>query len=456
MRAGRRGVASAAALVLVAALASAALVGPEGAAPGAAAKLDFGDAPDGEPTGYPNRQLGKFPTKLRSNGARATVGGFHLGPQVDAENDAHRPAREFHNDGVVLGSGISCGAAELAVLVTLDEPAPAGGKTVYFNFWADFDHSGSWAGGDRCAKEHAVADASLTVRAGERMTIFEVEFEFGSYSTPIWTRSILSGAPLGREAPTGEVGPGEVEDLPMPFYVPTGQVSCGTGLLRHGGSGRAPISIAKSLYPLRFTEVTSIRPGKWTAKLPAPDGRTAGPGLPRQPNPLLPRRGRIELRSLPGHVDLPRRFEIVRVHGRVVPLRGFQRIFKCRFIVGHGIQIRKPDALRPGGATVTVSLSGGWRHGLFADPKGEHPSRLCVRLRTAPPVAGPVRIVVRDQSGALVDESTVMLGADGTARKDVGIAELGRYSVSASVEVKGKKGSATATVDVTDAQGSCP
>lgn len=67
-----------------------------------------------------------------------------------------------------------------------------------------------------------------------------------------------------------------------------------------------------------------------------------------------------------------------------------------------------------------------------------------------------MRVVVRDQSGALVDESTVTLGADGTGRKDVGIAELGRYSVSASVEAKGKKGSATATVDVTDAQGSCP
>ena len=399
----------------------------EGAASGAAAKLDFGDAPDGEPTGYPNRQLGKFPTKLRSNGARATVGGFHLGPQVDGEVDAHRPAREFHNDGVVLGSGISCGAAELAVLVTLDEPAPAGGKTVHFNFWADFDHSGSWAGGDRCAKEHAVVDAPLTVPAGVRLTIFEVPFEFGSYSSPVWTRSILSRAPLGRRPGRQS---GRAVELPMPFYL-TGQVSC-------NGSGTAkPVarrSRSPSLSPLASPR---SRASAQEVDVTAGSGRAAGPAAA---NPNL--RGRIKLIELAGARE-PRGS---RSSGRTAAS------CRCASFSRSSMPLHRRPASRSGpalplGRDRPVSLSGGWRN-LFTDPRASIP-QLCLRLHTSPPVAGgvgrrarPVRRARRQarsrsaptgrRAGCRHRRARPLLGGD----------------------VGPKKGSATATW-TTDAEGNC-
>ena len=60
-----------------------------------ATRGDYGDAPDGRPTGYPAAfaQTGNFPTLAASNGAATRdVSQAILGPSASVENDANDPA----------------------------------------------------------------------------------------------------------------------------------------------------------------------------------------------------------------------------------------------------------------------------------------------------------------------------------------------------------------------------
>ncbi len=173
---------------------------------------DFGDAPDGRPTGYGPQ--GRFPSVLASDGARAERLNVRLGDRVDREPDAHQVRGDRGDDGVA-GQFRACRESFIQVTVRVGR-LPARG-TAYLNLFADFDRDGRWRGSSACgqdgAPEWAVRNFRIDLaRQRRRVQTYTIPFTAGRFASPrFWRRVTLSvDQPLG--GPRGLIRRGEVED----------------------------------------------------------------------------------------------------------------------------------------------------------------------------------------------------------------------------------------------------
>ena len=218
--------------VTVAALASAT------ALPGASSeRADYGDAPDGRPTGYGPR--GEFPSLLKNDGARAANTSFaFLGKDVTRELDSLQVDQDRRDDGVFVRL-VPCQMSEALVLVTL--PKPGAGGTAFLNLFFDWNRDGRWEGADgRCSGaapgEWVVRNAPVNLSGQDaREQLYRVRFRAGSFVGSMWMRAVLSvDQQLRDETGRGAVARGEVEDS---IYTKDGKLACFANPVEHGKSG---------------------------------------------------------------------------------------------------------------------------------------------------------------------------------------------------------------------------
>ena len=191
---------------------------------------DYGDAPDGTPTGYPAgfAQTGAFPTTLGNDGARALAAtGAHLGVGESLEDGAADPADP---DGVpnLTGTDADDGVTGLVIqLVSIPPPAalglnvsvPAGGVsgTYFLNVLIDLNMDGAWGGVIQPGvTEWPVQNFPVTVAAGGSVPVTTPFFLFGAGNRlpdPAWMRIAVTSTPVPANwTGTGEFASGEIED----------------------------------------------------------------------------------------------------------------------------------------------------------------------------------------------------------------------------------------------------
>ncbi len=169
----------------------------------AAARLDFGDAP--EQLGSVALFLTKFPTTLARDGARhAAVEGFTLGRLIDVENNGQRsmasngddlnPSQLDDEDGIVFPDPLVPG--EIAVVRV---HAPKGG---FLDAWIDFDGNTDWS-----EANNRIFNAVQLVTP---VTILSFPVPVGAKLGNTYSRFRLSEK--GGLDFKGFGGPGEVED----------------------------------------------------------------------------------------------------------------------------------------------------------------------------------------------------------------------------------------------------
>ena len=212
--------------------------------------LDFGDAPDSS-----------YPTLLASDGARHAVllGGFNLGPLIDAEPDGLPHPAALGDDGNNLADedGVSFvtplrQARQACVDVQLTAPLPG-----LLDAWVDFDRNGNWDSGEQ------IFNGQLLAPGPNPGLCFTVPS--GSVPGPTFARFRLSSN--GALGPDGFAQDGEVEDyqrviIPENPTVPAGHHQhrrvAGTGGLAVDWAAQAP-------YPYQLQHTTNLlgdaRPG---------------------------------------------------------------------------------------------------------------------------------------------------------------------------------------------------
>lgn len=228
---------------------------------------DYGDAPDGGPTGYPAgfAQTGNFPTTEVNDGARAlSASGARLGASASVEAGAVDPADP---DGApnLVNTDLDDGITSLVVqLVSIPPPAALGlsvsvptggtGGTYFVNVLIDLNMDGDW--GDIIqpgVTEWPVQNLPVTVAAGGSVAVTTPFFLFGAGNRlpdPAWMRIAVTSTP----APPGWTGTGafalgEVEDhlVRLPRIagkrLPAPGISCPPGLfLFPDGVNQIPFS----------------------------------------------------------------------------------------------------------------------------------------------------------------------------------------------------------------------
>lgn len=199
---------------------------------GAGHAQDFGDAPDGAPTGYPAgfAQSGRFPTLLSSNGARALSGqGARLGTDISMEPDA------------LPGGDADDGLTDLVIqLVSIPPPARMGlvvylppgstGGTWYVNALIDMNMDGTWGGTTETGlQEWAVQNQPLTLAPGTSVPLVTPFFLFGNGNrlpSRAWMRLAVTPVPVPSGwSGAGEFAAGEIEDhlIELPADIRTGE-----------------------------------------------------------------------------------------------------------------------------------------------------------------------------------------------------------------------------------------
>lgn len=210
------------------------------AAASSVAVADFGDAPDGEPTGYPVgfAQTGKFPSLLASNGARTVdVSNATLGPDITAETDAILAGDT--DDGIVsLFTTLTQIPPPTAMTVNVTADASAAGGSYYLNTLIDLNMDGEWGGmGASGESEWVVQNYPVNVAPGVVTPVTPPSFAFTNGNrvpSVSWMRIALTKemVPDGWDG-TGEFTSGEIEDhiIEMPLVngkeVPMLTVDCG-------------------------------------------------------------------------------------------------------------------------------------------------------------------------------------------------------------------------------------
>jgi hypothetical protein len=209
--------------------------------------IDFGDAPDGTPTGYtvPQAQQGAFPSLLANGGATATVGcNFWIGERVTAEADYVDPldpdpqnpnarppgsnipnATSDYDDGVgyewhiAPQSTIDRLPAELEFAVQVNS---LGGQQAFFNVLVDANRDGDWEESTISgAGEWAVRNHPVSLREGfVTYKLPRIRFPIDASGMPdcMWARITLSTGLAGIQSElawsgTDLLGEGEVEDI---------------------------------------------------------------------------------------------------------------------------------------------------------------------------------------------------------------------------------------------------
>lgn len=224
-------------------------------------KYDFGDAPD---TGYftyygsNGTNLGSFPSKLASFGARAVeTNDVWLGNDANKESDAKLINGDSYDDGVDADLK-SCKTSKAKVLVSVKNPGETAG-TAYLNIYFDWNKDGVWSGADECADEWAVRNFPIDLSAQDNaIEVYIPEFTAGSNVKNIWYRAIITKnerLTYLNQNGQGEFASGEVEDYGpiLPANGKTFGAVCRPDLLiiKHGKEGtfnikKKPNSIALS------------------------------------------------------------------------------------------------------------------------------------------------------------------------------------------------------------------
>ncbi|MBI4912223.1 MAG: hypothetical protein HY823_05760 [Acidobacteria bacterium] len=298
---------------------------------------NFGNAPDGTPTGYPTvfgiinpAQTGSFPTKLANNGARTlSIADGILGTQAKQTADA--AIGDFSDvdglqDMTVVLTSIPPPAA-MAVKVT----APTGGSggTMYLNVLFDRNMNGNWNDAD----EWVVKNHPVNLPApGTSATVTPPAFPFSTGAVlpdPAWMRVALTREQIqgGTWNGTGSFSSGEVEDwlvnlaaLPgnPPKRVPILTVEPGGPYKFPNGVGNKNIQFTVTNwavpqgtfnYTLVHTGLGAVALGAWNKVPPVPIGSFMAPlgapnpqvvaGVANSPGPAaLPDQWRVTVEAI--------------------------------------------------------------------------------------------------------------------------------------------------------------
>lgn len=207
-------------------------------------RADYGDAPDGRPTGYGPQ--GEFPSLLKSDGARARTTSYaHLGKDVTRELNSLQVDQDRRDDGVFVRL-VPCQESEALVLVTLPTAGQPARGTGFLNIFFDWNRDGRWEGADRrCGgsppREWIVRNAPVNLsNQGGREQLYRVRFRAGSFVGSMWTRTVLSvDEQLRDETGRGAVARGEVEDS---IHTKDGNLTCFANPVGHGKSGAVTVA----------------------------------------------------------------------------------------------------------------------------------------------------------------------------------------------------------------------
>ena len=189
---------------------------------------DYGDAPDGGPTGYPApfAQTGAFPTLFGTGGAYALdTSRATLGPTASAEADAADPADPDGAPNLVNTDGDD-GIVDFALVLNQIPPLAALGVTVsggsggafFLNVVIDLNMDGAWGGhASNGEPEWVVKNFPVTVAAGETVPVSPPAFAFGNGNRlpdGAWMRIALTSEPVPGSDWNGggAFGAGEIED----------------------------------------------------------------------------------------------------------------------------------------------------------------------------------------------------------------------------------------------------
>lgn len=218
-----------------------------------AAKLDFGDAPDGYKA-YASGTKGNYPSKLLNDGARAQkTNKVWLGGKVDKEKNSKQINRDLHDDGFQF-KGKSYKSSKAVFLVHKAKKSTKG--TVYLNAWFDFNRDGDWDD----SKEWGVRNFPVKLKLQKKkVKPYVVRLKAGKRVKNIVMRATVSYKQR-MTGYTGVISKGEVED-----YAPNGMRKKGAKpkyaaycdpkplLLKHGKSGQ--LKIKKKMSSKTFASV---------------------------------------------------------------------------------------------------------------------------------------------------------------------------------------------------------
>jgi hypothetical protein len=173
---------------------------------------DFGDAPDGRPTGYfGGATLGAFPSLHARDGAHAhDTGVVRFGASASNEPDARLVDADTSDDGVAVTLR-PCATSTAYVSVSA---APGATGTAYVNLLFDWNRNGLWSGQDRCASEWPVRNVAIDLaQHGAGTRVYAIPFRGGVQTRNLWYRALISHEQRWTtEAGTGAIARGEVED----------------------------------------------------------------------------------------------------------------------------------------------------------------------------------------------------------------------------------------------------
>lgn len=211
-----------------------------------AAGGDYGDAPDGAPTGYaePFAQTGQFPTREASGGPAASdVSVMVLGSAASAEDGPEDPEDPDGRPNLApVDTDSDDGSEEFTLqLVSAPPTAQAGfavsahpeseGGKFYLNVLLDLNGDGRWGGGaDGDLPEWVVQNLAVTVTPGTTAFVRPPLFRYGGprgVPEASWMRAALTREPIAGAIweGGGQFEAGEIEDYLMRLPRPGGQCS---------------------------------------------------------------------------------------------------------------------------------------------------------------------------------------------------------------------------------------
>jgi len=220
----------------------------------AAIQGDYGDAPEGQDTGYAPPAIGEFPT-LYDFGMPpghdvihrfpldvVFLGDITKGDTATEEPDGQVVDRDL-DDGVIPADLRACAEQTIDIEVTVQPDAPKA-EAYYLNLLFDWNHDGQWEGQESCsptenfpdgrAHEWAIRNLLLdqppyNVGPGFRGQITTPAFLTGTDPERLWFRATVSTQPVDETVyvPVDQGGPGwdgsgyflygETEDYGWPF-----------------------------------------------------------------------------------------------------------------------------------------------------------------------------------------------------------------------------------------------
>ncbi len=228
--------------------------------------FDFGDAPDGRPTGYlVGVMQGTFKTTTASNGARTKkTSEVWLGEKVNREGEPNMTDKDEYDDGVAVDLQ-RCQTSTAEVAVHVRHPGKTTG-TAYLNLYFDWDKNGRWGGRDQCAPEWVVRNFPIDLSKQEQdIQLYGLQFRAGGETEDLWYRAVISlNEQAKAEDGSGAFASGEVEDYgphhALPPDTPTDKAFgaiCEPDplVIQHGTKGTFTISTAKGSIPITDTEL---------------------------------------------------------------------------------------------------------------------------------------------------------------------------------------------------------